>query len=120
MRGLNKINSRAIPLLRINVDTDAIIPSREMKKVSKRGLSEGLFAGWRYLSNESRVLNPDFILNDPYYREAQILLVEITLAVVQVVSMRYGRFMNMVFALLLRHLLGRYFIRTAFVMGYYL
>jgi len=74
MSGLNKINSRAIPLLRINVDTDAIIPSREMKKVSKRGLSEGLFAGWRYLSNESRVLNPDFILNDPYYREAQILL----------------------------------------------
>ncbi len=74
MRGLNKINSRAIPLLRINVDTDAIIPSREMKKVSKRGLSEGLFAGWRYLSNERRVLNPDFILNDPYYREAQILL----------------------------------------------
>lgn len=74
MKGLNKINSRAIPLLRINVDTDAIIPSREMKRVSKRGLSEGLFAGWRYLSNESRALNPDFILNDPYYRKAQILL----------------------------------------------
>lgn len=74
MKGLNIINSRAIPLLRINVDTDAIIPSREMKKVSKRGLSEGLFAGWRYLSNDSRELNPDFILNDPYYRDAQVML----------------------------------------------
>ena len=74
MKGWNKIISRAIPLLRINVDTDAIIPSREMKKVSKRGLSEGLFAGWRYLSNESRNLNSDFILNDPYYNDAQILL----------------------------------------------
>lgn len=74
MNGLNKINSRAIPLLRINIDTDAIIPSREMKKVSKRGLSEGLFAGWRYLSNDSRAINPDFILNDPYYNDAQILL----------------------------------------------
>lgn len=74
MKGLNKIKSRAIPLLRINVDTDAIIPSREMKKVSKRGLSEGLFAGWRYLSNDSRALNHDFILNDPYYSDAQILL----------------------------------------------
>jgi len=74
LKGWNKIISRAIPLLRINVDTDAIIPSREMKKVSKRGLSEGLFAGWRYLSNESRNLNSDFILNDPYYNDAQILL----------------------------------------------
>jgi 3-isopropylmalate/(R)-2-methylmalate dehydratase small subunit len=74
LKGLNRIISRAIPLLRINVDTDAIIPSREMKKVSKRGLSEGLFAGWRYLSNESRALNSDFILNDPYYNDAQILL----------------------------------------------
>ena len=38
----------AAPLLRANVDTDAIIPSREMKTVSKTGLAAGLFAGWRY------------------------------------------------------------------------
>ena len=38
----------AAPLLRANVDTDAIIPSREMKTVSKTGLADGLFAGWRY------------------------------------------------------------------------
>jgi len=64
----------AAPLLRINVDTDAIIPSREMKRVSKEGLGEGLFAGWRYLEPGSRNENPDFILNREPYRRAQILL----------------------------------------------
>ena len=74
MEGFKEITSKPIPLLLINVDTDAIIPSREMKRVSKRGLSEGLFAGWRYKSNDSRELEPDFILNDPEYDGAQILL----------------------------------------------
>jgi len=64
----------AAPLLRINIDTDAIIPSREMKRVSKDGLSEGLFAGWRYLAPGSREENPDFILNREPYRRARILL----------------------------------------------
>jgi 3-isopropylmalate/(R)-2-methylmalate dehydratase small subunit len=64
----------AAPLLRINVDTDAIIPSREMKRVSKDGLSEGLFAGWRYQTPGSREENPDFILNQEPYRRARILL----------------------------------------------
>ncbi len=64
----------AAPLLRINVDTDAIIPSREMKRVSKSGLAEGLFAGWRYQAPGSREENPDFILNRAPYREARILL----------------------------------------------
>ncbi|MEH6516708.1 MAG: 3-isopropylmalate dehydratase small subunit [Halioglobus sp.] len=64
----------AAALLRDNIDTDAIIPSREMKKVSKRGLGEGLFAGWRYLDPESRELNPEFILNQPAYEGASILL----------------------------------------------
>jgi 3-isopropylmalate/(R)-2-methylmalate dehydratase small subunit len=64
----------AAPLLRDNIDTDAIIPSREMKRVSKHGLGEGLFAGWRYLSQESREPNPDFVLNRPAFRGASILL----------------------------------------------
>ncbi|MCB1729648.1 MAG: 3-isopropylmalate dehydratase small subunit [Halieaceae bacterium] len=64
----------AAPLLRANIDTDAIIPSREMKRVSKHGLGEGLFAGWRYLSQERREPNPDFVLNQPGYRGASILL----------------------------------------------
>jgi 3-isopropylmalate/(R)-2-methylmalate dehydratase small subunit len=68
------ITSIAAPLLRINVDTDAIIPSREMKRVSKQGLADGLFAGWRYQNADSREPNPDFILNQPPYDQAKILI----------------------------------------------
>ena len=64
----------AAPLLRINVDTDAIIPSREMKRVSKEGLGEGLFAGWRYLAQGARDPNPEFVLNKPDYAGASIIL----------------------------------------------
>ncbi len=46
-----------------NVDTDQIIPSREMKTVSRKGLAEGLFAGWRYLKPGSREPVPGFVLN---------------------------------------------------------
>ncbi|TWB29694.1 3-isopropylmalate dehydratase small subunit [Nitrospirillum bahiense] len=64
----------AVPLLRPNIDTDAIIPSREMTSVSKKGLADGLFAGWRYTAVGGRDPNPDFVLNDPVYRGAAILL----------------------------------------------
>jgi len=64
----------AAPLMRINIDTDAIIPSREMKRVSKHGLGEGLFAGWRYLNARERTENPDFVLNKTAYKGATILL----------------------------------------------
>jgi 3-isopropylmalate/(R)-2-methylmalate dehydratase small subunit len=64
----------AVPLLAPNIDTDAIIPSREMKGVGKAGLAEGLFAGWRYTQIGGRQPAPDFVLNDPRYREASILL----------------------------------------------
>ena len=64
----------AAPILRGNVDTDAIIPSREMKRVSKLGLGEGLFAGWRYLTQETRNPDPQFVLNQDAYRGASILL----------------------------------------------
>ncbi len=64
----------AAPLLRINIDTDAIIPSREMKRVSKHGLGEGLFAGWRYTEPGGRRPRPEFVLNQPAYNGASILL----------------------------------------------
>ena len=64
----------AAPLIRDNIDTDAIIPSREMKRVSKLGLGEGLFSAWRYKGKDSRELNPDFVLNKPEYEGASILL----------------------------------------------
>ena len=68
------LSAIAAPIRRLNIDTDIIIPSREMKRVSKQGLGEGLFAGWRYTTPGGREENPDFILNQAPYREAQILL----------------------------------------------
>ena len=64
----------ALPLLRDNIDTDAIIPSREMRTVSRSGLAAGLFAPWRYLDPDARTPNPEFALNQPGYSGASILL----------------------------------------------
>ena len=68
------LRSRAAPLVRDNVDTDAIIPSREMKAVSKHGLADGLFANWRYTNVDARTPDPAFVLNQPEYAGAEILL----------------------------------------------
>jgi 3-isopropylmalate/(R)-2-methylmalate dehydratase small subunit len=74
MRPFHTLTAVAAPLLRDNIDTDAIIPSREINAVSRRGLAPALFAGWRYRSAASREPDPDFVLNQPRYRGAQILL----------------------------------------------
>ena len=74
MEPFNRLTAVAAPLIRANVDTDAIIPSREMKTVSKTGLAEGLFAGWRYTEIGGREPDPDFVLNRPAYAQARILL----------------------------------------------
>ena len=70
----DRLTSIAAPLVRDNVDTDAIIPSREMKSVSKKGLADGLFAGWRYTAVGGRDPDPAFVLNQPAFAGAQILL----------------------------------------------
>ena len=62
------------PLLRDNIDTDTIIPSREMRSVSRSGLSEGLFAPWRYDDPNARTLNSAFVLNEAGFSGASILL----------------------------------------------
>ena len=64
----------ALPLLLDNIDTDAIIPSREMRTVSRSGLAAGLFAPWRYVDPDARTPNPEFALNKPEYSGASILL----------------------------------------------
>jgi 3-isopropylmalate/(R)-2-methylmalate dehydratase small subunit len=74
MTPLVRLTAIAAALLRENVDTDAIIPSREMTSVSKTGLADGLFAGWRYMQVGGRDPNSDFMLNQPRYRYARILL----------------------------------------------
>ena len=74
MKPVKTISGIAAPLLRINVDTDAIIPSREIKAVSKKGLSEGLFSEWRYTSMTDRKPNEEFVLNQEPYSRSDILL----------------------------------------------
>ena len=64
----------AAPLVRPNIDTDTIIPSREMRTVSRSGLAAGLFAPWRYSDPNTRTENPHFILNQGAFRQASILL----------------------------------------------
>ena len=63
----------ALPLLTDNLNTDVIIPSREMKRVSKVGLANGLFANIRY-SDGNRKPDPEFLLNHPNYHTASILI----------------------------------------------
>jgi 3-isopropylmalate/(R)-2-methylmalate dehydratase small subunit len=63
----------AAPLLRDNVDTDTIIPSREMRSTGRTGLADGMFAPWRYSDADARTEHPDFVLNQPDYRGAAIL-----------------------------------------------
>lgn len=66
--------SRAAPLLVDNVDTDTIIPSREMRSTGREGLADGLFAPWRYIDADARTENHEFVLNQRGYRDARILL----------------------------------------------
>ena len=56
----------AVPLRRSNVDTDQIIPAVFLKRVTKTGFADGLFASWRN--------RPDFVLNDPAYAQGTILV----------------------------------------------
>ena len=68
------LTSIAAALIRDNIDTDIIIPSREMKSTGKTGLADGLFAPWRYLDVDAHTPNPSFALNDPALANAQIML----------------------------------------------
>ena len=74
MTPFTTLASIAVPLLRDNVDTDSIIPSREMRSTGRSGLAAGLFAPWRYSDVAARVPDPAFPLNRPEAQGAQILL----------------------------------------------
>ena len=71
---LSRVMGIAAPLLRDNINTDVIIPSREMKAVSRKGLADGLFADWRYTQVNGRTPNPGFILNDQRFLGATVLI----------------------------------------------
>lgn len=66
MQAVEEINATAVPINRSNIDTDQIIPSDWLKKIERTGFDEGLFSQWRQAE--------DFILNNPNYSGAEIIL----------------------------------------------
>ncbi len=81
MEKFEKITGLVAPMDRSNVDTDAIIPKQFLKSIQRSGFGPNLFDEWRYLDhgepgmdNSTRPLNPDFVLNQPRYQGAGILL----------------------------------------------
>ncbi len=81
MKPFKTLNAIVAPLDRANVDTDAIIPKQYLKSVKRTGFGVNLFDDWRYLDpgepgqdHHLRRPNPEFVLNQPSHRDAQILL----------------------------------------------
>jgi 3-isopropylmalate/(R)-2-methylmalate dehydratase small subunit len=72
MQKFDTLTAVAAPLNMMNVDTDMIIPKDYLKTIERTGLGRGLFSELRY--NEDGTENPDFVLNQPAYRKAQILV----------------------------------------------
>ena len=81
MQKFTLLDGLVVPLDRANVDTDAIIPKQFLKSIKRSGFGPNAFDEWRYLDhgepgmdNSKRKINPDFVLNQPRYKGAQILL----------------------------------------------
>jgi len=81
MEKFEKMTGLVAPMDRSNVDTDAIIPKQFLKSIKRSGFGPNLFDEWRYfdhgepgMDNSSRPLNPGFVLNQPRYQGASILL----------------------------------------------
>ena len=64
---------KTVPLVNDNIDTDQIIPKQFLKAIDKTGFGRNLFYEWRY-KGDTYEENPEFILNDPNYKEASILI----------------------------------------------
>ncbi len=81
MEKFTTLDGLVMPLDRPNVDTDAIIPKQYLKSVKRSGFGPNLFDDWRYLDpgepgqdHSQRRPNPDFVMNQPRYQGASILL----------------------------------------------
>lgn len=81
MEKFDRLEGLVAPLDRVNVDTDAIIPKQFLKSIKRSGFGPNLFDEWRYMDIgqpgedcTQRPRNPDFVLNQPRYQGATILL----------------------------------------------
>lgn len=81
MKAFKQLRAKVLPLDRVNVDTDAIIPKQFLKSIRRTGFGQYLFDEWRYqdigepdMDCSNRPLNQDFILNSQHYQSTKILL----------------------------------------------
>lgn len=74
MSGFKQHTGLVVPLDAANVDTDAIIPKQFLQKVNRIGFGKHLFHDWRFLDDAGEQPNPDFVMNEPRYQGASILL----------------------------------------------
>lgn len=81
MKSFTQMNGLAVPLMRANVDTDAIIPKQFLKSIKRSGFGVNLFDEWRYLDAgfpgqdaSTRQPNPEFVLNAERYKGAEVLI----------------------------------------------
>ena len=74
MQAFTHLTALAALLDRVDVDTDAVIPKQFLKKIERTGFGKHLFHDWRFLDDAGTQPNPDFVLNAPRYRGAQILV----------------------------------------------
>jgi len=81
MKSFTQMTGLAVPLMRGNVDTDAIIPKQFLKSIKRSGFGVNLFDTWRYLDAgfpgqdaSTRQPNPDFVLNEDRYKGAEVLI----------------------------------------------
>ena len=81
MNAFTKHSGLVCPLDRANVDTDQIIPKQFLKSIKRSGFGQNVFDPWRYLDEgqpgqdcSTRPINPDFVLNQPRYQGASVLL----------------------------------------------
>ncbi len=72
MEPFDKMTGAVLPMNRVNVDTDQIIPKQFLKRVERTGFGEFLFFNWRYDDDGS--VNQDFILNKPGYEDVEIIV----------------------------------------------
>ena len=74
MTGFKQHKGIVVPLDSANVDTDAIIPKQFLQKVNRIGFGKHLFHDWHFLDDAGQQPNPEFVLNQPRYAGASILL----------------------------------------------
>ncbi|MGI4829878.1 MAG: 3-isopropylmalate dehydratase small subunit [Janthinobacterium lividum] len=78
MQPINTLTSTAVPLPMPNIDTDQIIPKQFLKRIERTGYGDFLFYDWRRFQEgpQTGAQNPEFVLNKPEYKGAEILIAE--------------------------------------------